>query len=366
MTGTTTTSAASTVSKAKQNLQQGHDDMSVDVSKLITLVHHSVRFPDPALPNKPEFFSVPDPGRNIMSFGRIKLFNDDVLHDVFGETYKADSPIYKMKLIRSRLQAFIDQYTFPYMNGLGNALPDAALEDFRVIVNDLESQYSSAKELYENNWSELREASIAYFENNPGLYPGIEAEDMKSAITNKLLAYQSDMEKKFLFQVVHFDIKAIEMDTTKVDVAEKQAIINARNEVATKAGNDLTTMMNEFKSDVKNELRQSAVTAFSDLLKSIEKDQWNQKSINAVLKYIDKFDKLNFLNDKELEIFLSGQKTALAIMSAQDIKKDSDSIGNLHNVVTNAVGELKQLAAKEKQAIQDGFGAAGNRIIDPF
>ena len=351
------------IHKEKMKASQA-DKQGKDISQLITLVFHSVKFPDPSLPNKPEFFDIKDPGKNIMSFGRIKLFNDEILHTMF--TNKQNSPIYKMKLIRSRLQAFIDTYTFPYMNGLGNALPDPALQNFTEIVKDLNKQYKDARELYTNSWSELRERCISYYGARPELYPGITEAQMKEAITRKLLTYTNSLDSKFRFQVTHFNVKPIDMSMEESDVAEKQVQIDARNEVAHKAGQDFNKMINDFQNEVKHDLRTQTVGVFNDLLEAIEKDQWNQKSINAVLKYIDKFKKLNFLNDQDLENFLDSSKKKMTILSAQEVKKSNGSIDNLHDMVEGAVGELKKFAANEKSKIADGFGAMGNRTIDPF
>jgi len=340
------------------------DDKVKDMSKLITLVFHSVRFPDPSLPNKPEFFNVPDVSKNVMSFGRIKLFNDDVLTEVFGS--KTDNPLYEMRLIRSRLQAFIDQFTFSYMNGLGNALPDAALVAFRTIVDDLAVEFELQQAKYQDRYPQLKEASKAYFGAKPELYHGVTSSEMKAAIEAKLNSYSYSIEDKFLFQVTHFEVKPVEMEMTQSDIAEKQVQIEARNEIAKKAGADFGKMINEFQATVRKDLRDSAVKAFEDLLNSINEEKWNQKSINAVLKYCDKFKKLNFLNDKELEKFLDKQKEALNTISAQEVKKTDGSVSSFQGMVSESVGELKKMANEEKQAFKDSFGSMGKRTFDPF
>jgi len=335
-----------------------------DISQLITLVHHSVKFLDPCLPNRPEFFNIPNPGKSIMSFGRIKLFNDEILKELFQEIH--ESPIYKMRLIRSRLQAFIDMFTFPYLDGLARALPDSMLSEFRSLVNQLEKEFDEQVKIFISNYPNMHTASINYFVSHPDLYPGFTEEQMEFAIRNKLDKYRSNIDSRFLFSVTHFDIKPVDMTTSESDLTEKQIQIEARNKVAQEAGAKLSHMVDSFKEEVRKDLRESAVNAFTDLLQAIKDDKWNQKSINSTIKYIDRFKNLNFLNDKELEKFLSDKRKEMETVSAQEIKKNSGSSEHFKSMIENSVNELKKMAAEEKKALVDEFGAVGKRSIDPF
>ena len=92
-----------------------------------TLIVHSVAFPHPSMSNKPEFFGLDATKENIkkfMSLGKMKLFPGEVQERVFGSM--TDSPIHEWELIRSQFQAFVNSYTFAFMN-IGRSLPIAKL-----------------------------------------------------------------------------------------------------------------------------------------------------------------------------------------------------------------------------------------------
>jgi len=340
----------------------------MNVEAATTLVQHSVRYPNPQMPNRPEFFGLPENSENkkIRSLGRMKLFPEEVQAEVFGDDAK-DSPLQKLALIRSRLQGFINTFTIPFANGLANAMPDSKLPAFSALVGQWQKEFNEARSQYLNSYDDLQEESITFWRKHAELYK-VTPQQMEDAIRGFFDPIEK-FEDKFLFQVLHFNVTTpADIAKEGIPTAEQEAIYEARQKVAQESAAKLREARDQFIVDAVTEMRERATKTFNELKLSVEEDKWNQKSINSVLKFIDQFKDMNFFDDKELEAFLEQQRTMFS-QTAKDIKADKSGnmTAGLQKNIDEAIGKLKEMAAADKQEVIKKFqklGSSRNLEVD--
>ena len=333
-------------------------DMSevAKMQKKMTLVFHAVRFPDPALSNQPEYFGLgSEYSKRIMSLGRIKLFPDEVLEKVFGEV--KDSPIQTLKLVRSRLQNFIDQYSFPFMNGMARSIPNEKLAEFNSVVKELNQQFHDAMTDYLGSKDELMTASKEFWKKKSSMFD-IPAEAISVGIQDKIMDLH---ESDFHFEVTHFAITVPESIEIQTMNDEEIEMLEARQEVVAASMKDLQISMEQFQAQVIIDLRVKYQQAFEGLLHSLKAGKFNQKSINSVLKMCDEFKNLNIMEDKTLEGFVETWKAKLKEESAKSIKTD-EQINKEFSMFL--AGEIKKLEEIKDEA--EDFGETITREVDPF
>ena len=340
--------------------------MKTTLNDNITLVHHTVRFPNPNMPNKAEFFGL-DPkiiNKEIMTLGRLKLLPKQIWKDIYGEW--KESPLYDLGIVRSQMQAFIDQFTFSYMNGLARALTDEKLAAFIEITEKLKTDFEEAKQEYIENIPELRKESKVFWKKKAHIFH-LTTDQMEQAIEDAFPSAQK-MANAFYFNVLHFEIRATgKLSMKNTENEEVIAKIKARNQVAQAAGKQLQDEVVKFEKEVIESLRNRTTEALSDLLEHIHDKQWNQKSINSTLKYFNDFKSLNFMNDKVLEGFINDKSEVLKEYKAKETKENITIETNLKNFLKKSVEELKNINKENIVEIINDFGNnTANRIINPF
>lgn len=335
-----------------------------DLQSKITLIFHAVRFPDLTMPHKPEMFGINDQdfNRKAMSLGRMKLFPDEVLKEVFSNL--KDSPIHKLRLIRSKLQSYVDQYTFSFMHGMSRAIPNEKLKEFREIIGSLENEFDNAFTQYESKYDAMIEASKKYWADKADIYH-ITEKNLILAINNQFKSFES-LRNKFLFDVTHFAINnPSNLDTNHIN-SEQLAVIEARNEVIKETKTKLKHTCNQFIIEARSELRARLSFGFNTLLRAVKEGKFNQKSINSVIKLLDEFKKLNITEDSEIEGCISQWMSSMKSQTAQNIKDESALNAEFKTYLEEQIAKIEKLQEDEVDKFQQNFGEIVDRDIDPF
>lgn len=343
-----------------------------DLNALMTLVFHTVQYPDPGMPNKPETFGIPATQsqiKKLMTLGRMKVFPDEAMKAIFPK--KEDNPLYRLRVIRSQLQSFVTSYTYPFMNGIGRALPDAVLGKFIGIVEKLNVDFQEAKALYWTHLASMTDEAVKFWLSKSDLYKVTKAE-MEAAI--RFVVNQTVLEDRFVFQVNNFEIKKpseIEIDGAAIDAHEHLAVIEARNKVAQQAGKDLQQAVAQFQDQVIKDLREQFAQALEELVGAVNKGQYNQKSFNALMRELDRLKTLNVMDDTALEELIAETKIKLDGAKAKKLKKDEDyrslMFAGVNALIKNARDIIDIPMKKQKQQKPKDVFLPGRQIeLDPF
>ena len=333
---------------------------------LQTLIVHSVAFPHPSMSNKPEFFGLDVTNENIkkfMSLGKMKLFPEEVQEQVFGS--KADSPIHEWELIRSQFQAFVSNYTFAFST-IGRSLPIAKLPACSELQRILTDRGEAAKAKYLAHYGELKEESVRFWRDHSNLYH-IDPDKMEEFIRSSFQT-EDKIERGFHFSVNYFEAMPPELlgQINEIDAMEKAGVVDACNRVAREAGQKLKETVDEFVVSVATDLEEKTKSALQILISSIKSGQWNQKSINSVLKFADEFRDINFINYTDLQSFMDDFKVQLREYKAQDVKADTTLTESMTDFLNQSVQRLSEMAEEDKHEVLRGFGSMGRRKLRPF
>jgi hypothetical protein len=336
------------------------------LDKFITLVTYNIRFPELTMPNKPEYFGMTgteEQYKNIMTLGRLKVFPKAVMDRTFRGLTK--NPVERMKLSRSRVQGYLQQRAFQFAGGLAWGLVDEALIGFIEMCNAERSHFNTNRDIVIAHYDEMKSQSVEFWQGKSHLY-SIAPDRMAQAI-RQTFPSETKLRERFSFNVLNYTIQAPEMlSTDGATSAEQLAVIRARNEVASTAGRELGIAVSAFQRDVVTQLRQRTTGMFNDLRESVSKGEWNQKSINSVIKFCDNFKSLNFMNDIQLERFLEAQKAELAKFDAKDIKKDSSAFTAMQEFLGSAIEGANAIQQADAEAVVKEFQSFGARTFDPF
>lgn len=332
------------------------------MSESVTLVYHTIRFPNPALPNRPEFFGI-DVAENIkkiLSLGRMKLLPDAVMKGIFPDK---TNPVKRLELVRSRTQAFMSGYTFEFCSGLARALPDTMLIAFNAMKEKQKADFESARNEYLGSYSTLVSESVKFWrERGPAIFKQ-NADFMEDAIRDGFPSY-GDLSDGFLFNIVNFAIDA-PSETTEVDTMERALIVEEKKKVAKNAGAQLKAAADQFKVDVVVALREKACKALTDFAESVNTGNWNQKSLNALSRMIDDIKKLDFMGDGELDDMLTTfRESHLKGLKAKALKTDGELQASIMEAVGSVTKRVADLAGQERSLLMDKIlGNISKKVI---
>lgn len=336
------------------------------LDQFITLVTYNIRFPELTMPNKPEFFGLvgtEQQYKNIMTLGRLKVFPKAVMDRTFATLGR--NPVERMKLSRSRVQGYLQQRAFQFAGGLAWGLVDESLIGFIEMCNAERAYFNTSRDEVLAHYEEMKRESLVFWRGKSHLY-SISPDQMEAAI-QRTFPSETKIRERFTFNVLNYTIQAPEfLQASEDSTAEQLAVIRARNEVAAAAGKELGVAVTSFQRDVVAQLRERTTSMFNDLREAVSKGEWNQKSINSVIKFCDNFKSLNFMNDRQLERFLNTQKAELNKFDAQHIKKDSDAFTAMQNFLGSAIDGANAIAQANADEVVKEFQSFGARTIDPF
>jgi len=313
----------------------------------VVFLHHSVRFPVLQLPNTPEAFGLPEnTSKKLLTLGRYKAIPDSVWVDVFDQWDK--TPVYKLGIVRSRLQAFIDQNTTDFLFGSFRALPMKRVEPFMAIASVLEKDFKDAKAEYLEHFQTLKERSLSFWEKEAPKLFQIPAHEVVSAVSKVL---SNDVKFSRSFNFVTCAVTLDSLDTGAMSVA------GASTDIVTQSINRMDEAMNQLLIDSVKGQREEIQKAFAELYEKVDTGKFNQKSVNAIKRVLNGFKEMNYMNDKALEKFVEAAYEKLSKLEIKKIKGKGQE---------KAFADFSDYIGKQK-AIIDALQEEGvDDVIDAF
>jgi hypothetical protein len=333
------------------------EDIKTKLDKNVVFIHHSIKFMNPGIPNTAESFGLNESTapKELMTLGRFKVFPKEVWEEVFGSW--DESPLYKLNTVRSQLQQFIDNYTYPFLAGFARALPYGKLVPFIETADMLKERFKKAQHDYLENIDELVEASIGFWSERSHHVFKVDFDIIEQAIRVKFCDYNA-MQDKFAMDIVALKIESIE--TGEVDIAdidEARSIVEARDKLAEDSRVAIKEQTDDFQKNIVTELRTRIHAAYADLSSKVESKQFNQKSINTLKRIMSDFSSMNFMGDKKLEAFIADNIDKLDGIKAKLLKgkgAESDLLEFL-SYVNRSTEELDELKTESVDGIVASF-----------
>ena len=195
------------------------------------------------------------------------------------------------------------------------------------------------------NYEAYKKEAIEYYQEHKAT---VKVEDLESYYPSL-----QEVKKKFYFDIVSFEI-ALPTEFSKLNLqdeinreeagneAKQKALENYKNEYAKQLDTHMSKI-GDFVGEVTATLRSKIVEHCTVALTKLKKKEVvSDSSVKTLLKHIQEFRDMNFVDDKTVEAELS--KVEKLLTSDHDFSKDKDAIGLLQQHLTSVVKEAESLS----------------------
>ena len=176
--------------------------------------------------------------------------------------------------------------------------------------------------------------------------------------------YPDQMDRYYGFHVQLFQIAMPKhMAAELVSASEQQAVIEARRKAAAEAGQKIRSDVQSFVADCVASLRQQTAELCEEMLSSINGCETgvHQKTLNRLVRFIDQFKQMNFVDDSVMEHELERVKKELLTKSAEEYRDSATARARLKNGLSNLANEARKLARQDATELVQRFGEMGRR-----
>lgn len=267
-----------------------------------------------------------------------------------------------LALLEGRTHALIEGNTFPFLNGLGHFLPNARLGEITQRLTELEAEFWQARDEFLQRYASLRQSAAREWQamaqrlvkDPERLLATIEASFPVPARMNRFYGFETH-----LFQVSVPECLGVELITT----AEQQQVIAARQQAASEAGSKIRQDVETFVAECVATLREQTAQLCTEMLHSIQHSETgvHQKTLNRLLRFIDQFKQMNFVNDTEMERELERVRRELLSRTAEEYRDSTTARTRLTTGLQHLADHARQLARQDASDLVERFGELGRR-----
>lgn len=267
-----------------------------------------------------------------------------------------------LALIEGRAHALVEANTFPFLNGLGHFLPNAKLGEVNNKLAELEDAFWIAKDQFLKKYASLRQSASEEWRAMAEKL--VKDPDQLVATIEASFPFPNQMDRYYAFDTQLFQIAMPkQLGAELIDVADQQAIISARQKAASEASSKIHSGVESFVADCVASLREQTAQLCEDMLSSINNSETgvHQKTLNRLVRFIDQFKQMNFVNDQEMEQQLENVKRELLTRTAEQYRDSSTSRNRLKQGLSQLASQARELAKQDASELVQRFGELGHR-----
>jgi hypothetical protein len=267
-----------------------------------------------------------------------------------------------LSLVEGRAHALVEANSFPFLNGLAHFLPNTKLEAVTGSLKVLEEEFWAAKAEFIQCYAKLRESAAKEWRAMAErLVP-----DPERVVANIEAAFPAPqkMDRFFGFEMQLFQIAVPErLGLDLVTMADQQSLMQARQQAAQTASRQIHEGVERFVADCVAALRQQTAQLCDEMLLSINSSETgvHQKTLNRLVKFIDEFKQLNFVNDTEMEQRLQQVRQELLTRTAEEYRDNASARARLVNGLSRLRDQAGQMARADATELVQRFGEMGRR-----
>ena len=267
-----------------------------------------------------------------------------------------------LSLIEGRAHALVEGNTFPFLNGLAHFLPNARLADVTDKLDDLRQEFWTAKAQFLKKYAGLRESASEEWRTMAEKL--VKDPERLVATIEASFPFPDRMERYFGFEVQMFQIALPKhMAAELVSASDQQAVVDARQRAAKEASAKIHAGVESFVADCVASLREQTAQLCEDMLSSINNSETgvHQKTLNRLVRFIDQFKQMNFVNDGVMEQQLEGVKRQLLSKTAEEYRDSAADRTRLKQGLAQLATQARTLAQQDASEIVQRFGELGRR-----
>ena len=267
-----------------------------------------------------------------------------------------------LSLIEGRAHALVEANTFPFLNGLAHFLPNAKVKEVLESLNELKQSFWSAKAQFLKQYSSLRQSASAEWRAQARQL--VDDPERLVATIEASFPFPEQMDRYYAFDLQVFQIAMPQnLAAELITLGDQQAVIDARQEAAQAASAKIRSGVESFVADCVASLREQTAQLCEDMLSSINNSETgvHQKTLNRLVRFIDQFKQMNFVNDTEMEQQLEQVKRQLLSKTAEEYRDSTTSRNRLKQGLSQLASQARQLARQDATEIVQRFGELGHR-----
>ncbi len=267
-----------------------------------------------------------------------------------------------MALVESRAHALVEANTFPFLNGLTHFLPNTKLEEVTGKLKELAAEFWKAEEKFIEHYARLRDDSVGEWRS---MARKLSADpDRLIATIEASFPPVARLERFFGFETQLFQIAVPErLGLDLVSEESQQQLVAARQQASQEAAHRIRQETERFVADCVASLREQTATLCHEMLESIRTSETgvHQKTLNRLVKFIDRFREMNFAGDADMERQLDAVRQELLTRTAEEYRDSATARQRLVGGLTRLAEEARQMAKQDATELVQRFGGMGRR-----
>ena len=327
-----------------------HNDLLAVLTREGVLIKASIRFWRGTKKLKPEDLGLKesDVSTRLISLGHKRLLPKDALAE--------------LSVVEGRAHALVEANTFPFLNGIAHFLPNSRLEEVTEKLNAMQTEFWQAKQSFLSKYSSLRrEASNEWRQMAKTL---VTDPERLVAVIESSFPFPQHMDRYYGFDVQLFQIALPQrMEADLITLADHREVMAARHQAAQEASQKIRRDVEVFVADCVASLREQTAQLCGEMLHSIQHSETgvHQKTLNRLVKFIDQFKQMNFVNDTVMEEQLESVRKELLSKTAEEYRDNSRARASLVKGLSQLANHASQLAQQDTTELVQRFGKFGFR-----
>jgi hypothetical protein len=231
-----------------------------------------------------------------------------------------------------------------------------------VKLEELETEFWAAKEGFLKKYSSLRQSASKEWRTMAEKLA--KDPDQLVAQIEASFPFPNQMDGYYGFDIQLFQIALPEhMAAELVSASQQQAIIEARQKAAQEAGQKIRNDVESFVADCVASLREQTAQLCEDLWSSINGSETgiHQRALNRLVRFIDQFKSMNFVNDTVMEQQLENVKKELLSKTAEEYRDSVVARARLKSGLSQLANQARNLAHRDATELVNRFGELGRR-----
>ena len=267
----------------------------------------------------------------------------------------------KLALLEGRAHALVEESTFPFLNGVARYLPNTKLQEVADKLRGIRGEFEQEQAVFLRQYTELREAALRQWRAvAAGL---VENPERLVAAISAAFPPPEGMPRYFGFEIHTFQLSVPDVPQAElVEIGTQQELIQARRQAAESAKHEIEASCQAFIGDCVATLRQETAKLCTEMLETINgTGSVHQKTLNRLVKFIDHFRELNFVNDAEMEQKLQQVRQAFLSRTAEDYRDSATARQHLVQGLATLRQTAQDLARADTAGLVASFGQMGRR-----
>jgi len=289
---------------------------------------------------------------------------DDINLDLFSlgrKRFISKNWIGRFRKYEQKGRALVDEYSFRFKRGANSFVPLDALPAMLERLNDCKENFLKVVQGFAEQYPMIkRKMIVAWGEEVPKIYkrlksfgakvPSVETFEKRfmEAVKNwypkdptiffryTWSFHELTLPRQFKEKEVKLKRKLKKADLER---AKQRALIQKYND-------GLQNQVSDFLESVVRQLRSSTVELAERVRKQITDGSVTDNRLDRLREFIDKFTKLNFMNDREVEVSLQDLKKNLE-HTAEEYKSNEE----LESALRGSLGKVIKIASKNGAAV---------------